>query len=323
MNKIQRPAMSKVWESATSIKLSGIWNDMADAHLNSSPENRDWSGFIKNISNRRFQRAIINHESSDDKLKKFVDVMGKHFSSKQKGLRIEGSEGKEYFIKQHKYFGGPEYTCSCPDFMYVRSVKDEECKHIKQIKEKNKTIGFTKTAEPYLARDKVEDTVDKQYTLANGKPIYHNYQTTRSDCSSASLRMVLSAYKELVSEKELSELIGVKEGVGAECDQITIAARKLGYLAIDRSIDIGELDSLLKASIPVILDVQSFTRPPPVEHYVCIYKLDEKGYHVLDPNYEERERIMSKEELLSRWHGRAMKDESEMKTWAVVILPKN
>jgi len=303
-------------------KKANMWTDLADAHFKAKPEHRDWNKFIDNVSNRRFQRAVIKHDLSDDKLKKFVTVMGKHFSSKQKGVSVQGSTpDKTYYVKQHKHFGGPEYTCSCPNFMYVASVEDKECKHIKDVKAKAKPV--IKTAEVSLAKDAVKDSTDKAYKLSNGNPIYHNYQTTKSDCSSASLRMVLSAYRDLRTEKELSSLIGVKDGRGAECDQITNAARKLGYKAIDRSLSLKELESLLKGCVPVILDIQSYTRPPPVEHYVCAYKYENGLYYILDPNYEGRERILAKEELLKRWHGKAMKDGSDMKMWGVVVLPKN
>jgi hypothetical protein len=303
------------------VKQANMWNDLADAYFNSKPEHRDWNKFIDNISNRRFQRAIINHTLAEDKVKKFVTVMGKHFSSKQKGTAVQGSTpDKTYYVKQHKHFGGPEYTCSCPNYMYVGSVEDKDCKHIQQVKNK-KPKEVIKTAEVSLARDVVVDKTDKQYRLKNGQPIYHNYQTTKSNCSAASLRMVLSTYGELRSESELAKLIGVEEGRGAECDDITRAARKLGYKAIDRSLHLDELDALLDSSIPVILDVQSFTRPPPVEHYLVCYKREGERYYIIDPNYEGRERVLTKKELLDRWHGKAMRDGSPMPTWAVVVLP--
>lgn len=304
-------------------KQANMWNDLADAHFNAKPEHRDWSKFIDNISNRRFQRAIINHTLAEDKVKKFVTVMGKHFSSKQKGTAVQGSTpDKTYYVKQHKHFGGPEYTCSCPNYMYVCSVEDKECKHIRQIKDK-KPKEVVKTAEVSLARDVVEDKTDKQYKLKNGHPIYHNYQTTRSNCSAASLRIVLSAYGDLKSEAELAKLIGVREGRGAECDDITRAARKLGYKAIDRSLHLDELDALLDSSIPVILDVQSFTRPPPVEHFVVVFEHKNDQWFILDPNYEKRIRALSTKELVSIWKGKNMNTGISMDQWGIVVLPKN
>ena len=145
-------------------------------------------------------------------------------------------------------------------------------------------------------------------------------QETQHTCSAACLRAVLLHYGLDVPEKKLAELIGVTKN-GAEVDQITSAAKKLGFHAYDKSLTVGEAKRLLKDGVPIICDIQSFTKPG-TGHYVVLTSMDEDGVEWMDPNVKGNRRRLTHEEWASRWWDRAMKHPHEdMVRWGVVISP--
>jgi predicted double-glycine peptidase len=145
-------------------------------------------------------------------------------------------------------------------------------------------------------------------------------QETQHTCSAACLRAVLLHYGLDVPEKKLAELIGVTKN-GAEVDQITSAAKKLGFHAYDKSLTVGEAKRLLKDDVPIICDIQSFTKPG-TGHYVVLTSMDEDGVELMDPNVKGNHRRLTHEEWASRWWDNAMKHPHEdMVRWGVVISP--
>lgn len=146
-----------------------------------------------------------------------------------------------------------------------------------------------------------------------------NYQQlSQSNCSAACLKTVLAHFNFKITEEQAAKLIGVREGIGAEVDEITEAAKKLGFNAFDRSLTIDECKKYLDKDIPIIADVQSFNYKGR-EHYVVIYKYENDNWYIMDPNTKGNQRILNTKELEERWWGRRMSDGTIIKKWGCIV----
>lgn len=98
----------------------------ADAHLSS--ETKDWSMFENLLNSKGFQKEVVKHELSDDKLKKYVQNYGAYLTAKKVVGKVPSTtSSKSYDIKQ---LPDGRLGCGCKDWQYRHSWAGTNCKHI-------------------------------------------------------------------------------------------------------------------------------------------------------------------------------------------------
>lgn len=148
-------------------------------------------------------------------------------------------------------------------------------------------------------------------------------QKTQYSCSAACLKAVLEHWgADRYAEHEIMHAIGVRDKGGAEVDQITEGAKRLGFEAYDKCFDsLEEARAITDQDIPIIADFQSFNNPGK-GHYVVITKIDDNVVHLMDPNTDGNERAITRAECEQRWWDRTMaKPHRLMPKWGVVVTP--
>lgn len=168
----------------------------------------------------------------------------------------------------------------------------------------------------------IVDQASEFWKLAQVTPYQ---QKTQYSCSAACLKAVLEHYgADMYAEHEIMHEIGVSDRGGAEVTQITEAARRLGFDAYDKCFSsLEEARSITQQDIPIIADFQSFKNPGK-GHYVVITKIDDDTVHLMDPNTDGNERIITRAEAERRWWDRTMaKPHRLMPKWGVVVTPKD
>ncbi|MDD1709983.1 MAG: cysteine peptidase family C39 domain-containing protein, partial [Methanoregulaceae archaeon] len=147
-------------------------------------------------------------------------------------------------------------------------------------------------------------------------------QKTQWTCSAACFKAVLQHYGIKIPELAAIDFIGAQPNRGADTDDIVKAAWKLSLDAFEYSFaSLDQAKVLLDQDIPIIADIQSFKHPGK-GHYVVITKIDDGGVHLMDPNVEGNQRLISLQEMDERWWDSKMKPPHEhMPKWGVIILP--
>jgi ABC-type bacteriocin/lantibiotic exporter with double-glycine peptidase domain len=155
--------------------------------------------------------------------------------------------------------------------------------------------------------------------LARVKPYQ---QETQQSCSAACLHSVLLHHGMEVPEDLLRKAIAVGRH-GAELYQIVGAARALGMKA--RQVEfkqLGDAIELVQKDIPLICDVQSWTKPGS-GHYVVLASVGSGRAEVMDPNVKGNWRSMPVKEFDDRWwDGDNVFRHKILKRAAVVIEPR-
>lgn len=94
---------------------------------------KDWPGFEKDLKNKTFQQAMLKHEETDPKLKKYVKNYGGLLKSKEI-IAIAPSRtepAKEYKVK---VLPTGRLACECKDWQYHHSTRKTDCDHIKAVR---------------------------------------------------------------------------------------------------------------------------------------------------------------------------------------------
>lgn len=94
---------------------------------------KDWPGFEKDLKSKPFQQAMVKHEETDPKLKKYVKNFGGLLKSKEI-IAIAPSrteKAKEYKVK---VLPTGRLACECKDWQYHHSVRKTDCDHIKAVR---------------------------------------------------------------------------------------------------------------------------------------------------------------------------------------------
>lgn len=146
-------------------------------------------------------------------------------------------------------------------------------------------------------------------------------QKTQYTCAAATLKAVLSYLGFDIPEEVLTILVRIKKRNGAETTQIVDAAKKLGFRTFERSFTIEEAKRITDKGIPIICDIQSFTKPG-AGHYVVLAGIEGGSVYLMDPNVEGNKRIIPLEEFSERWWDREMRPPHKlMIRWGIVVLP--
>jgi len=257
-------------------KIAKISDDV-EHFLNS----KNYNFLLKKLPSKGFQSSLLA-KIEDPSLKNFISNNGKHFIAlKKKSGEIHSVESssqaaKSYDVIKHK---DNSWTCSCSSYLYNKSPKNEDCKHIDKLK------SGVKLASAYVT---------------------HFDQQSQTTCSSACAKMVLDYYGIYKTEEECSKLIGV-HSKGAENNQIEEALTKLGLKCINKELTPEEVKQFLDMNCPIIIDGKSF-RYPDKFHYTVLSDLDlEKDVAVIfDPNYDKKIRTLTLKELDEIWHSKQM-----------------
>lgn len=111
-------------------------------------EVKNWPGFEKDLESKPFQRAMLGHELTDSKLKKYVKNYGGQLISKSiiAVAPSRTTEGKEYKVK---VLPSGRIACECKDWQFHHSVRRTDCDHIKAVKTFYKA-GLVKTSSSLL-----------------------------------------------------------------------------------------------------------------------------------------------------------------------------
>lgn len=172
-------------------------------------------------------------------------------------------------------------------------------------------------SKPVRAAMPIFDQASELMKLAQVKPYQ---QKTQYSCSAACLKAVLEHWgADRYAEHEVMHAIGVHDKRGAEVDEITEGAKALGFDAYDKCF--SSLEEA-KEVTPIIADFQSFNNPGK-GHYVVITAIEDDVVHLMDPNTEGNERVITRAECEKRWWDRTMAPPHKlMPKWGVVVTPK-
>jgi len=150
-------------------------------------------------------------------------------------------------------------------------------------------------------------------------------QKTQYSCSAACLKAVLEHWgADRFAEHEIMYAIGVRDRGGAEVDEITRGAQKLGFDAYDKCFSsLDEAKAITDQGIPIIADFQSFNNPGK-GHYVVITQIDDNVVHLMDPNTDGNQRVITRAECEQRWWDKTMAPPHNlMVKWGVVVTPRS
>lgn len=156
----------------------------------------------------------------------------------------------------------------------------------------------------------------EKIAMAEVKP---HQQETQWTCSAACLKSVLTFYGIPTSERKCGVYIKVRKNKGAETTDIVNAAKAMGYDSYEKSFTIDEARDLTDKGIPIICDIQSFTKPG-AGHYVVLVGIEGDRVYLMDPNTKGNSRTISLTEFRDRWFDHEMKPPHKlMKHWGVVV----
>jgi hypothetical protein len=154
-------------------------------------------------------------------------------------------------------------------------------------------------------------------------------QETEWTCSAACLRAALLHLGYDLPEADLAEVIGAKEGRGAETTQIVEAVQSLGLDAWEQGFEsLEDAKDVLRQGIPIIADIQSFNYQGK-GHYVLLCGFNETGFKMMDPNTKGMTavpnwRIVPDAKMEEIWWDRAMAPPHElMPKWGVMVRDTN
>ena len=115
-------------------QVSQKHTDKLDEHFGGSDPQR-WRNFRRGLRTKGFVKAVQQDDRADDKLKRFAEMVGRHYSARDPGVPVKGSTGKTYHVRYHEDLG--RFSCGCNHWIYDLShqtKKDADCRHISQVR---------------------------------------------------------------------------------------------------------------------------------------------------------------------------------------------
>lgn len=125
---------------------------------------KNWSKFEKSLKSKMFQRAVVEHDLSDEKLKEYSKQYGSYLSTRKSvgSIPSRSSEGKSYKVKE---LPGGRLACGCKDWQYKHSHQGTDCAHVKEFKANQaKVIPF-----PTKKPDEMKKAASPETTVHNFK----------------------------------------------------------------------------------------------------------------------------------------------------------
>jgi hypothetical protein len=124
-----RRAFTEILKTAFPKAPPKVYQEKLDEHF-SSTDSKKWKTFQRNLKSKSFVKAVIQDDRSDDKLKRFSQMVNMHQTGKGPSVRVPSqTDGRWYTVKYHEEPN--RWSCSCPDWTYVQCLKKKgNCKHI-------------------------------------------------------------------------------------------------------------------------------------------------------------------------------------------------
>jgi superfamily II DNA or RNA helicase len=271
---------------------------------------------VKDYNENKLNALLLSSaggEGLDTKKTNIIQILDPHWNEE----KIKQVIGRGVRYKSHEGLKPEEQKVNIQRFLAIRPRSS--------ILEKLKLKEPGGSTDEYLYnRSKEKEELNNKFLelfknhFEKTAEVKSTQQSTLYTCGPTCLKAVLSHYGKEYKEKYLEELVGAKPNRGCEVDEITLAAKKLGFNAFDRALTLEECKSYLAKDIPIIADVQSWNYREK-EHYVVIYKYENDKWYIMDPNVKGNQRILSTEELEDRWWGRRMDNGKVVKKWGCII----
>lgn len=149
-------------------------------------------------------------------------------------------------------------------------------------------------------------------------------QETPWTCGPAALRAVLAHYGVGATEPEVAVAARNMPIIGTRPQGLVRAAGEFGCDAqVTRLADVDAMRPALAAGIPLIVLVDSFTRPGRQSHYVVVSKMDRATVTMMDPNTPGNWRTLTRAEFDGRWWNRepGSRGPEYVRRTAVIVFP--
>lgn len=113
-------------------RAASLYDEMAAEHHRAPT--KDWALFEKNLRTAKFQKAVLAHPESVDKLREYVKNVGGYLRAKNTVGKVlsRSNPGSVHRIKE---LPSGRLGCGCKDWQYSHSVKGSDCAHVKAFKE--------------------------------------------------------------------------------------------------------------------------------------------------------------------------------------------
>jgi cytidylate kinase len=114
--------------------------DFLDQHFTTDDRSK-WRSFRARLKDPGFVSAVKQDTRSDQKLKNFSEMIGRHDRSDVPSVTVHGVGG-DYKVKYHPDID--RFSCDCGNWTYKQSVKHNkrsDCKHIRLVKSQAMRAG--------------------------------------------------------------------------------------------------------------------------------------------------------------------------------------
>ncbi len=102
-------------------------------------DKKKWQRFRQNLRGKGFLEAVHGDERSDEKLKKFSQMVHMHKTGRGPSFDVKSdSSGKTYTVKYHPDL--ERFSCSCPDWTIKHTIDGGDCKHIRKLKSQSSMV---------------------------------------------------------------------------------------------------------------------------------------------------------------------------------------
>lgn len=110
------------------------------ADLFHDAELKNWPQFERDLKTKGFQKAMLSHGLSDDKLKSYVQNYGAFLTARKVVGKVKSfSSSKMHTIKK---LPGGRLGCSCRDWQFKHSHQGTDCKHIRSLAQGTKVASM-------------------------------------------------------------------------------------------------------------------------------------------------------------------------------------
>lgn len=160
-------------------------------------------------------------------------------------------------------------------------------------------------------------------------------QQTKWSCGPATLKIILDSFGRKLSEKELIHLTGCNEKIGTPPDALCSALQSLGYRTFQQTnADISDIESFLRAGLPVIVAYQSVDDKPygtlpninddnRYGHYAVIMGTNKTHFFLSNPEKDSAYDPIHKDVFLKIWWDRDLIERRLFNRWFMAAFPKH
>ena len=127
--------------------------EKAERHHSSG--GKDWQDFERNLPSKGFQKEILKHQLTDEKLREYTKNYGGYVSSRKVVAKVPSrTSDRSYEIRK---LPGGRLGCGCKDWQYSHSWKGTDCAHIASIAKEKKSEVMKLIPPAYIAAQALKD----------------------------------------------------------------------------------------------------------------------------------------------------------------------